>query len=362
MKIDVCEFLRSTALAMTTLALALSAQAQYSSGVPSNARDPKGFYFQHKDWELACDNTRTCRAAGYPTDENVSGDSLASVLLTRQAGPSTDTSIQFKAQNGQAGDEFKGKFDLRIDSVKAGTFEFDKDLPASSAKELLPKLLAGKKVELVQGKKTLPISLAGLGAVALKMDDVQKRVGTTGAMATAARGSKTEAFVMTPLGAPTITVPKLPAQSGLDKVLFDPLRKAIGKTECTAIEPTISIHQLNDRQVLLEIEPCHTAAYNAESAYYLANIKAPHAPKLVVFDGPANGYAHGVITGMHKGRGIGDCMSTASYAWDGTRFAKASAQGSGMCKGFMGGAWDMPTVETKLVNPNEPVATAPQKK
>ena len=29
------------------------------------AFDDNGSYFEHKDWEIACDNTGTCRAAGY---------------------------------------------------------------------------------------------------------------------------------------------------------------------------------------------------------------------------------------------------------------------------------------------------------
>jgi hypothetical protein len=42
---------------------------------------PQGFSFAHKDWELACDNTGTCRAAGYGA---TMGE--VSVLLTRNAG------------------------------------------------------------------------------------------------------------------------------------------------------------------------------------------------------------------------------------------------------------------------------------
>lgn len=44
-----------------------------------------GMSFSHHDWEIACDNTRTCRAAGYHSEEE---DAPAvSVLLTRKAGP-----------------------------------------------------------------------------------------------------------------------------------------------------------------------------------------------------------------------------------------------------------------------------------
>ena len=37
--------------------------------------------FEHGDWQLICDNTHTCRAAGYQVD-----DGPVSVLLTREAG------------------------------------------------------------------------------------------------------------------------------------------------------------------------------------------------------------------------------------------------------------------------------------
>lgn len=44
-----------------------------------------GVSFEHKDWEVACDNTLTCRVAGYASEEGKGG----SVLLTRKAGPDT---------------------------------------------------------------------------------------------------------------------------------------------------------------------------------------------------------------------------------------------------------------------------------
>ena len=28
----------------------------------------QGLHFSHKDWEMACDNTGTCRASGYQSD------------------------------------------------------------------------------------------------------------------------------------------------------------------------------------------------------------------------------------------------------------------------------------------------------
>ena len=42
--------------------------------------------FELQDWGLRCDNTRTCRADGYQTDE-AEYTRAVSVLLERRAGP-----------------------------------------------------------------------------------------------------------------------------------------------------------------------------------------------------------------------------------------------------------------------------------
>src|SRR5512139_570127 len=72
---------------LLTLSLAIPLLA---SEVYANDVTP-GISFQHKDWELACDNTRTCRAAGYQSDD---GDLAMSVLLTRMAGPNQPVTAQ----------------------------------------------------------------------------------------------------------------------------------------------------------------------------------------------------------------------------------------------------------------------------
>ncbi|HRK87093.1 MAG TPA: DUF1176 domain-containing protein, partial [Alcaligenes faecalis] len=52
----------------------------------SAAAQSAGATFSHKDWDLICDNTLTCRAAGYAKD---GVDKGATVVLTRQAGRDT---------------------------------------------------------------------------------------------------------------------------------------------------------------------------------------------------------------------------------------------------------------------------------
>jgi hypothetical protein len=349
-------FILYTATLIAITLLTPIAWAQDKSSTTSDARITQGQYFQHKDWELACDNTRTCRAAGYP-EEGALG-SVASILLSRAAGAGTPVTFAFKAQNEATGDDVQGKFNVQLGSAIVGPFTFETNITEAQAKTLLPQLLKSQKIELTQGTKRWRISLAGFTAVALKMDELQKRVGTIGALTPSARGSKDESSVAQPLLMPTINVPKLPLQTGFDKVLIDPIKAALGKTDCSAKTEAVSIEQLNDKQVLVELSPCERAAYNEENAYFIANLKAPHSPKRINFDHAANECSQGVIASFQKGRGAGDCVSTAEFAWDGVRFVEVSVAGSGMCRGFVGGAWEMPTMVSKVNNPN----IAPTKK
>src|SRR5690606_20682081 len=55
----------------------------------------QGLHFSHKDWEIACDNTGTCRAAGYQSDQDI--DQPVSVLLERAA--CTTSSIKAQVQS-----------------------------------------------------------------------------------------------------------------------------------------------------------------------------------------------------------------------------------------------------------------------
>jgi Protein of unknown function (DUF1176) len=324
--------------------------AQNRSTDTGDGTAAQGLYFQHKDWELACDNTGTCRAAGYSAEDTVS--SPASVLLVRAAGAGTPVKINFKALTEADSDDAQGKFTVRISGSNFGPFKFGEDLTQAQVKSLLPKIFSGQKIELLQGAQRWQISLAGLNAVALKMDETQRRISTANALTASSRGTKDESNVAQPIPIRTIIVSKLPPQNGIDKRLIDQIKAALPKIDCSARAESINIEALNDKQVLVEVNPCERAAYNEENAYFIASIKAPHSPKRIMFDNPANEYSLGVIAGFYKGRGIGDCVSRAEYAWDGVRFVKANVSGSGMCRGFLGGAWDMSTVVSKINNPN----------
>ena len=89
---------------------------------------PAGIYFQHHDWVVACDNTRTCRAAGYQADDydaEVSPPPV-SLLLTREAGAGQPVSAQLTVDPGEDG-RMPSALSLRIDDRDLGDLALDRD-------------------------------------------------------------------------------------------------------------------------------------------------------------------------------------------------------------------------------------------
>ncbi len=84
---------------------------------PLYANPLNGFSFAHKDWEVACDNTGTCRAAGY-------SDHAVSVLLTRAAGPDTSVYVEVAFAPRTANQPSVKDATLFIDGQKQGALTF----------------------------------------------------------------------------------------------------------------------------------------------------------------------------------------------------------------------------------------------
>jgi hypothetical protein len=49
-----------------------------------------------------------------------------------------------------------------------------------------------------------------------------------------------------------------------------------------------------------------------------------------------------------KSRGIGDCLNIQESVWDGQTFKLLSRVSTGLCKGFIGSAWKLPSYRAKV--------------
>lgn len=330
--------------------LALMAGLLAMAAFPAWAQTPsasKTVSFSHKDWALQCDNTRTCRAVGYQSE---SGDSdPVSMLLTRKAGPDEPVEVQLQVYAEKAD---PSRLQLRVGKFTLPALEGSSPkVPAAQVPRLIQELIKAEDAMVSAGKDLWTLSLAGANAVLLKMDEAQGRIGTAGALVR--KGSKPESSVLPALPAPVIKGVKPVAARKGDAALVKPVLAAVGRDElegqCTGGIPEASemkLHRLTERKVLLEI-PCAMGAYNFGSLLFIANDRPPYQPEL---QGDVDGEfdpAKGTVQSSMKGRGIGDCWWVREWVFDGKGFVLTGERGDSMCRGFPGGAWQLPVLVTQ---------------
>jgi hypothetical protein len=100
----------------------------------AEASPPSFFY---KDWEIACDNTRTCRAAGYQDDEAGAG---VSVLITHAAGENQTAHIQL--QLADTGSPLPSAVQMQIAGRQLGAVKLGADAKAQLSEAQSTALLA----------------------------------------------------------------------------------------------------------------------------------------------------------------------------------------------------------------------------
>jgi len=318
-----------------------------------------GLEFSHSDWQLVCDNTHTCRAAGYAPE---GGEDGASVLLTRDAGPGQPVNAELQVSDTD--EPAAADLHLHIDGRDLGALGADGEqgghaLSRAQSGALLAALLRDSRIHVAhRDGRRWELSDQGAAAVLLKMDEFQGRLDTPGALVR--RGTRSEASVPPPLPAPVVRRPPMsPPHPGDDALARSPeLRAALRASldgasgDCERFDELpadapLQVDRLDDHRVLVST-PCWLAAYNAGSGYWVANDRAPFRPRLVTTDG--TDYDAGQISADHKGRGLGDCWSHADWTWDGAHFVPTSEYQSGMCRGMPGGFWVLPTLDIEVLD------------
>lgn len=311
--------------------------------------------FEHKDWEIACDNTRTCRAAGYQTEEI---GASASVMLTRAAGP--DQAVTAEVQLAQNEDDSKlpGVLQMFVGKQALGAIRLDREkrlgtLSPTQTAALLAALTKNTVIEWRAGKASWTISNMGANAVLLKMDEFQGRIGTPQALVR--KGDKPETGVLPALPRPVVhsVKPKDGAEikftAGEHAALLAGLRQSDQQNDCEKLHqgaPDLNAYPLS-AQTMLVSTTCWMGAYNTGEGYWITNRRAPYSPRFVTDE--ANEYHDGVLTAFQKGRGIADCIGYKTWTWDGKDFMLTSVSTTGMCRQFAtGGAWDFPTLVSEV--------------
>ncbi|NDO83462.1 hypothetical protein CJP72_22735 [Citrobacter sp. NCU1] len=312
-----------------------------------------GFSFDHKDWELSCDNTGTCRAAGYGVK---TGE--VSVLLTRQAGPGQHVNGLATFAQTQNDIPIDANVSMFIDDQPQGTlaakdkthFRFD----SSQITALVEALIHDKKIEIALNGQRKTLSSAGANAVFLKMDEYQKRIGTRSALLR--KGKASEENVLAAVPAPVIIAAPVTPSAPATQLTTDQRKRVEAKLTNDCDDWDNENISAEDRQLTLTaIDKSHSliqglcwrAAYNEGYAMWVVDNALTSDPQLITTD--ATSYADGVITFFNKGRGIADCVSGEEWVWDGKTFVRSLKYTTGDCREIVpGGTWMLPTFVSQV--------------
>lgn len=326
-----------------------------------------------KDWEVGCDNTNACVAFGF----SASGDGEGYVRISRAAGAGHAPDVQlalFYGDEKASGDisvTVDGKAVAGVGAVKTETTGDEPYLQghvsSASVHAFIAALHKGHRLRLqtADGKIANDISLNGVSAALLKMDDVQGRVGTVSALIK--RGDKPEESVPAPLPVPVIAAVK--PQGKVDVQLATELRAYLAAKDPAAAEACDDLtddNQLKEQDIVEALTTsmalvgidCANGAYNERIQFWTVPVADVSKARPVVFKeengkprGKDDAYATNEVvnptfdnkTGMLEtsdlGRGIGDCGAVASYVWTGQNFTLTHAAFMGTCKGAMQDTW-----------------------
>ena len=316
----------------------------------------------YQDWDLVCDNTGTCRMAGY---QDESSDPV-SILFTRAAGENAAVEGKFTILPfGEADRDVQVGQDIEIwlNGKSLGTVKhISDDAPDKLTEEQTKALLSGLKKEseirLTYGKTTLKVSDKGAAAAMLKMDEFQQRLNMPSALI---RQGQEKHAVLAPKVEPKIdavsvnnrkTIELKHGEKQFNHVLAL-LRKAHdGCYDGDLESQNIMIYPLTQNKVLAEAL-CARAAYQYTNYYAVLDDKLSKVEQVLADQYNEAGYdekqGYAFVRGIYKGRVIGDCWNSEDAVWNGKIFIRTSEWTTGSCKGFTGGAWQLPIFVSDII-------------
>lgn len=341
--------------ALPALGLALLTSSAWAASASELSR-----LHTFQDWYLACDNTLACEAQGYPPEDGASPPVL--LQLRRAAGPGTPVTAVIRlgnfVPNGQtsavarppAGQVMNVAFGSQ--SVAVGALGADGSVTLSDelTTRLLPLLHRSETLVASVGTQRWTVSLKGVTAALLKMDDLQDRLETPGALVQ--RGERPETQVPLPLPMPTVTAQTVVEPRKEDALLLPLLRGSLPPAaESCPLQNSGNgeVWRLSGLQVMAVVD-CWQAAYNSGSGAWTLNALPPHAPQAVRFATPMSESTEWAYTptflslgrtpqgwlmadSAAKGRGLGDCVNHQTWVWNGQFFALTGVETS-PCRQF----------------------------
>ena len=310
--------------------------------------------FESKDWQGVCDNTRTCRAAGYSVEGS---ENPVSVLIARASGPGKPVFGELQLGTLDARAAHPASVAMVIAGKPAGTIRIDRnnhaDLAPAVTGALLKALIGGSGVSFTAGKATWRLSGDGAFDMLHKMDDVQGRAGTLSAIVRKGGGSDSD--VASPMAVPRFEAGNIPAtrMPGDDALAIRVLAAIQSNPDCPLLDDGAAQAKARlwhlDANRLLVMQPCRTVANAIVNGYWTANLRPPYDAKALTYSG-SDYDGTGTIAARETSASTGDCGSTQAWTWNGFRFEQTYSATGGLCRSVKaGGAWELPSVVSNVV-------------
>ncbi len=310
-----------------------------------------------RDWQVVCDNTRACRAAGYSVDGS---DMPASVLLARASGPGMPVvgELQLGALDARAARP--ASVVLAIGGRSAGAIRLDRNSHAELSPPVVAALLkvfaAGGDASFTAGKNTWRVSGSGAVEALQQIDDVQGRAGRVSAIVR--KGGGSDADVASPMAVPRMDATRLPAAAQPDDgaLAVRVLATIRSNADCPLLDDGAAQARARlwhlDANRLLVTQPCQAGANGARNGYWIANLRPPYDAKPMTYSGlDYDGSA--TIVAQRVTGAKGDCGAIEAWTWSGYRFEQSFAATGGLCRGVKaGGAWQLPSVVSDVIAGN----------
>ena len=316
----------------------------------------------YQDWDLVCDNTGTCRMAGY---QDESSDPV-SILFTRAAGENAAVEGKFTIlQFGEADRDVQVGQDIEIwlngkslGKVKHISDDAPDKLTEEQTKALLSGLKKESEIRLTYGKTTLKMSDKGAAAAMLKMDEFQQRLNTPSALI---RQGQEKHAVLAPKVEPKIDAVSVKNRKTTELKLgekqYDNVLALLRKAHDGCVDEDlesqdITIYPLTHNKVLAEAL-CFEGAYQGTNYYAVLDDKLSKVEQVLAEQYNEAGYdekqGYAFVRGSYKGRALGDCLAGQDAVWNGKIFIRTSEWTTGSCKGLPGGTWQLPIFVSNVI-------------
>lgn len=309
--------------------------------------DPlQGIYQAYEDWVLACDNTGTCRAAGFSDDE-------VSLLLTRKGGTDADitATVFFPHQRPEKSDQSTAALIINhrpegnLTNLSNGYFLLNED----QCQTILTALHHNEKIDFLFNGKNKSFSVTDSTVVLTKMDTFQQRSGKENLLFQKDNNNNTPRLPQDKpliITQPVMTSPEIKSlnqqQLKAEAHWLPPEQEINCKKNDNDGTPLFNLIPVNNHYSLITMR-CPDSTY---THFWLTDNQFKHSPRLITTG----------ATEYQKGRIYRSAFPEQTWVWNGHDFILSNENYDNAKQGkalAFNGAWSIPVFISEIMTQQE---------